>query len=228
MLQGYWPKTKAAYPPFAWHLYSVNEILDIVENMPDNEDPPKGDENIDDEVEKEAYPLSEGSKPLEIEGRQLSKIILVPHGAPEMKTDSELAVLLMKKENELEKVNKAFEKMKAELEELKKTNGELEQSVKENGDKEKASLSEELNTLREKVGLEKIEKPEELSLDAINAKLEDARALVKKLEDKPGPPDPKLKKELSDDDKAAAKKKKRMEMLGKEYAAGDEPKEGDN
>ena len=78
------------------------------------------------------------------------------------------------------------------------------------------------------MGLEKIEKPEELSLDAINAKLEDARALAKKLEDKPGDPDPKLKKELTEDDKAALKAKKRMEMLGKKHAAGQEPKEGDN
>lgn len=199
--------------------------------MPDGTDggekPPK-DEELDDEVQEKSYPLAEGSTPIEIEGREISKIVLYPHGAPAPQDNNELAALLTKKESELDKKDKLLEKMKAELTETKAKLTKFEEKAKENEEKEKTSMADEFNELCEQVGLDKIEKPEDLSAEAIEAKLESAKGFIKKLGETPGKPKPKTKQELADEgDKDELKKKKRLEMFGHEDPLGTKPDGGE-
>lgn len=186
----------------------------------DEKDPKETDEELDEDIVKQAYPLAEGSNPVEIEGRQLAKIILYPHGAQVPENNNELAKLLSKKESELEKVKKELEKSKEDNDKLAKDLKESKEALSKIEDTEKATLSKELNEVREKVGLDKIEKPEELSLEVIRSKMEDAKALSK-VEKKPGDPKPDLKKELAEGkDKEEKKKALRMKLLGHEEVPG--------
>jgi len=195
--------------------------------MPEGEnDPPEDGDKLDGDIEKQAYPLSEGSDPVEIEGRLLAKVILYPHGAKVPENNNELAKLLAKKDKELDTQKKLSAELTKKLAEITAEKVELEKKIKTAEDVEKAELSKELNELREKVGLDKIEKPEELSLEVVRSKMEDAKALSK-VEKKPGDPKPDLKKELAEGkDKEEKKKALRMELLGHEDVPGSK-KEGD-
>ena len=203
----------------------MTAILDSVRTMPGDEtDPKEDDEELDKDIVKQAYPLSEGSKPVEIDGRQIARLVLYPHGAQVPENTNELAKLLTKKENDLEKVKKELEKSKQEKEDLDKKLKEIEEKLSKIEETEKTELSKELNEMREKVGLDKIEdeKLKALSLEVMRSKMEDAKDLSK-VEKEPGKPKPNLKKELAEGkDKEEKKRVLRKKMFGHDEVPGTE------